>query len=43
VGSAGFRVEQTVDAMAVIYMVANVALLAFALKFVSPSRLVSAR
>jgi putative spermidine/putrescine transport system permease protein len=41
VGAAGFRVEQSVDAMAVMYMAANVVLLAFALKFVSPSRLVA--
>ncbi|MBA2298352.1 MAG: ABC transporter permease subunit [Actinobacteria bacterium] len=42
VGAAGFRVDQAVDAMAVVYMAANVALLAIALKFISPSRLVSA-
>jgi putative spermidine/putrescine transport system permease protein len=42
VGAAGFRADQSVDAMAVIYMAANVALLAVALKFISPSRLVSA-
>lgn len=41
VGAAGFRVEQSVDAMAVMYMAANVVLLAFALKFVNPSRLVA--
>jgi putative spermidine/putrescine transport system permease protein len=41
VGAAGFRVEQSVDAMAVMYMAANVVLLLFALKFVSPSRLVA--
>jgi putative spermidine/putrescine transport system permease protein len=41
VGAAGFRVEQSVDAMAVMYMAANVALLALALKLVSPSRLVA--
>ncbi len=42
VSGAGFRVDQSVDAMAVIYMAANVALLAVALKFINPSRLVSA-
>jgi putative spermidine/putrescine transport system permease protein len=41
VGAAGFRVDQSVDAMAVIYMAANLALLAIALKFISPSRLVA--
>ncbi len=41
VGAAGFRVDQAVDAMAVVYMAANVALLAIGLKFISPSRLVS--
>ncbi len=41
VGAAGFRVDQAVDAMAVVYMVANVALLAIGLKFISPSRLVA--
>jgi putative spermidine/putrescine transport system permease protein len=43
VGAAGFRVEQSVDAMAVMYMAANVALLAIALRFINPSRLVSGR
>lgn len=41
VGAAGFRVEQSVDAMAVMYMAANAALLALALKLISPSRLVA--
>jgi putative spermidine/putrescine transport system permease protein len=41
VGAAGFRVDQAVDAMAVVYMAANIALLVIALKFISPSRLVS--
>ena len=40
VSAAGFRVPQAVDAMAVIYMVTNVVLLALAFRFINPGRLV---
>lgn len=39
--AAGFRVNASIDAMAVIYMVTNVTLLAFAFRYVNPARMMS--
>jgi len=41
VSAAGFRVNSSIDAMAVIYMLTNVALLAFAFRYVNPSRMLA--
>lgn len=38
--AAGFRVDQSIDAMAVIYMATNVLLLAVAFRFINPARIV---
>jgi putative spermidine/putrescine transport system permease protein len=40
VSAAGFRVGQSIDAMAVMYMLTNVVLLAVAFRFVTPERMV---
>jgi putative spermidine/putrescine transport system permease protein len=40
VSAAGFRLSQSIDAMAVIYMATNVVLLAAAFRYISPQRLV---
>lgn len=40
VSAAGFRTQQSVDAMAVIYMAANIGLLVLAFRYVSPERMV---
>jgi len=41
VSAAGFRVNASIDAMAVIYMLTNVGLLAFAFRYVNPSRMLA--
>jgi len=41
VSAAGFRPNQSIDAMAVIYMITNIALLAFAFRYVNPSRMMA--
>ncbi len=39
--AAGFRVNASIDAMAVMYMVVNFALLAFAFRYVNPARMMA--
>jgi putative spermidine/putrescine transport system permease protein len=41
VSAAGFRVNQSIDAMAVLYMATNFALLAFAFRYVNPARMMA--
>jgi putative spermidine/putrescine transport system permease protein len=41
VSAAGFRVNSSIDAMAMIYMLTNVVLLAFAFRYVNPSRMLA--
>lgn len=40
VSGAGFRVDQSIDAMAVLYLATNVVLLAVAFRFINPERIV---
>jgi putative spermidine/putrescine transport system permease protein len=41
VSAAGFRVNASIDAMAVLYMMTNFALLAFAFRYVNPARMMA--